>query len=1029
MPDADRLKNGHTRKRLSPKGAQSGRLSGTMTLIAPTVSCPECGARLLEVDEPNHLTTVHGYVQFAGALLPRAAALRCLWDRVFSTGDPQANERLCSLLQSDQVEHAARSAYATALEVELVHRLNTPHPQRRQEIERWVKNLRKSASVKQHFWDLLRSSELRVRQLGRELLLPEVGFNLSSIETTPAEVRRWLDQLCPEEDIWQKLFVCQRLPHFGADRTAVKYCLRQLQQQRPIACPECAAVIPGDELNEHLRGVHRIYQFRGRTQPLPDLLATLFSMVCAVPADTEAWKTLEALAGEVHGVEADSVLAGQLVETLGKLRANQRGPIMRAAAEVIADSEHGSGVALELSRSEERYGRCLALLIGTLLPTPLPRPLVRALRPLLARKRAPGELQITAAAALMRTTGTEGHAAENIVNALLQRCGKNRAADRLRQLEEQIGPSTLLTERCTEIENQIRMSCPRCQVQLRRPDMALHLWTEHELLLDGRRVRTPWRMIKDWVKSYRRTGKAELLAQCRALGQHLDPENGVRIVHRLILAYGVEDVEARQILLAEARLRRVALCPRCYGFVPAPVDLTPRPLNVSHGRLSLGSYCVHVYERGFAPHLHVETPSQIVYDGREPDQWLTHRVAVLAIAGPLVVAALVLAFLLRKEEVFAVWQVLACLAAAAAAYVGIQVHAWLQPRPLARAIDHAWLWLVPQLHAGSFSPDDALFITGLAMISPGHGNADVRAPGLQRTIRLTENAVADGSAGLVHLTALRSLEIADLARSGQDPLRGLVKIVGQCFHGRPPLIFAQQLLSTWQDSPWVVEDLARLRILLCDQAFEAGREVNELLQAGQLAPAMGKILEIEAPERLAQLRLLWSLRPLRPWHRWSSAMTIFELTSNAEMGRELLRRYPDLLLVEDTTDPILICGRGVLFRQVLFAHPPSRVESKARRDFDGVDYHVIVGEHHFTFADDPTPRIKVLERWLRYFFDEFRPQVAQVLAWPTPVGTRPLRFQEAVQCPECRHALVPVSGGVGLSLEANGSPNGSWEPE
>ena len=60
--------------------------------------CPACARELRERDQPEHLITAHGYVDLAGIVMPPSAALTCLWDRVFTTGDSQAHDRLYHLL-------------------------------------------------------------------------------------------------------------------------------------------------------------------------------------------------------------------------------------------------------------------------------------------------------------------------------------------------------------------------------------------------------------------------------------------------------------------------------------------------------------------------------------------------------------------------------------------------------------------------------------------------------------------------------------------------------------------------------------------------------------------------------------------------------------------------------------------------------------------------------------------------------------------------------------------------------------------
>ncbi len=98
---------------------------------------------------------------------------------------------------------------------------------------------------------------------------------------------------------------------------------------------------------------------------------------------------------------------------------------------------------------------------------------------------------------------------------------------------------------------------------------------------------------------------------------------------------------------------------------------------------------------------------------------------------------------------------------------------------------------------------------------------------------------------------------------------------------------------------------ARLRILVADQAFEAGFEVADLLGAGQMAPALAALLRISDPDGLAALRLLWSLRPTRPWFRCGLSRTVFELATEPQSA-ELLASYPDLLLVQDSPELPLI---------------------------------------------------------------------------------------------------------------------------
>ncbi len=130
------------------------------------------------------------------------------------------------------------------------------------------------------------------------------------------------------------------------------------------------------------------------------------------------------------------------------------------------------------------------------------------------------------------------------------------------------------------------LRCPRCLKRLPRPELVKHLWLEHQLILDGRSVREPWRLLEDWLEEYCQNPKPELLARCRAFAQRIDPEDGLLRVQRMFLAHRIEDEEGRRALLAEARRRKASLCPRCFALVFAPEEAPVQPLELCPGGLT-----------------------------------------------------------------------------------------------------------------------------------------------------------------------------------------------------------------------------------------------------------------------------------------------------------------------------------------------------------------------------------------------------------------------------------------------------------
>jgi hypothetical protein len=1003
------------------------------------MTCPECGRRLSERDQPGHLVSRHGYIDLAGIVMPPAAARTCLWDRVFTTGDIQAHDSLCRLLAAEG------TAYGSALEAELLRRADALFSAallafQRPEIIRLVRCLRQSEAARSHFGQLLSSADKRIRDFGRELVLPELAEDRQWSNASATDVHRLLDKLCPVEDVGDKIRVGQRLLQFGLPASAVAECLQQLRGEQPIACPECVAVVSQGELESHLRRVHRVYQFRGVRQPLAQTIALLFSAVCGPKPDPEAWEAVESFARDEYGTQADAFLATGVSQALQGVDSENQAGALGAAALVIAASPCGPAVAAWSATSNEVMARQLALTLATYLPPPLSADLQAALRPLLAAKGVPRELQVTAAAALVRATARDGPAAQDVLNALVARRGKARAVELLTQLEEQTGPSALIAERRTQFENQIRMRCPRCGVQLRRPQMAEHLWSEHTLLLEGRRVREPWRLVEDWIADFRRQGIAELLVRCRALGQHLDPEHGLSRVYRLFLANEIADAQARRALLAEAGQRGASLCPRCFALVPVPEQDMPRPLNQSHGRLSLGGYCVEVSESGLVPHLTVAAPDGLVFQGREPGRWgLTRQGTTLLLAGPPVTAALLYAICLNLWPTLPWQPVIVFLSVALAVYLAAALYWWWKPRVLDRAVDYTWMRLVSRLGLAEITAEESTFLAGLALTSLNHGTAlraarlkraaMARREQLDRVLAILSRAVAGGTAPLAHFAALERLAVADEVATGEDPVDLVVDQVGRCFDGRLPLAFAQWLLAEWEGSWWTAGNLARLRVLLCDRAFEAGWEVADLVEAGLVASALADVLQTTDMDGLARLRLLWSLRPRRPWPPGEEVITVFEVAADPERGQAWLRKYPDLLLLDEASPAITVCGQGIVFQETVFTEAPRTIDVKARRDFDGVEYELQIGTHRFRLVSDPAPLVGRLERWFGYHFGEFLPQVAEVHTWQAPEGSKAAQLQEAVACPECRRLLLPRAGEVGREMMRQGDKETRREGE
>ncbi len=387
--------------------------------------------------------------------------------------------------------------------------------------------------------------------------------------------------------------------------------------------------------------------------------------------------------------------------------------------------------------------------------------------------------------------------------------------------------------------------------------------------------------------------------------------------------------------------------------------------------------------------LEIRRPGGVLFHGPEGRWCLTRRGATLFLVGPLVLMTL----------------------AAALAWAATGVGAFLFPVPFLTGAALLLQWQVRKQWAagalrrrvccatpGRGSPR-ACTSRNSARMTP-HSSPAWRwrrrpAPSGRsgrrcwpRCSKHTEDAVVAGVGPPGCLAALRRLMVEDAVAFGADPVPLVADQLARCFEGRLPLVYAERLLAGWRSPWWTAGALVRLRVLLCDRAFEAAFEVSNLLDAGQTAPSLGEVLRTDDPAGLAALRRLWSQRPTRPWDQCGPAHTVFDLAADpAHAG--LLGRRPDLLLwqrepewviaAEDGDEPmraaeIALCAGGLWLQEVRFTAPPAVVE-ETYRAFGGT---LVLGGRRFRGAGAMDALARRMDRWFRFAFAEFLPRTAEV---------------------------------------------------
>jgi hypothetical protein len=131
----------------------------------------------------------------------------------------------------------------------------------------------------------------------------------------------------------------------------------------------------------------------------------------------------------------------------------------------------------------------------------------------------------------------------------------------------------------------------------------------------------------------------------------------------------------------------------------------------------------------------------------------------------------------------------------------------------------------------------------------------------------------------------------------------------------------------------------------------------------------------------------------------------------------MLGERPDMLLLVRSA-PIEVGTRGVWLKDACITEMPKQVDVRAARHAGGEGFEVVAGPQRIWFTANPNEIADEFEDWLRFYFRDFLPTVAAEHARPSGAAGVRLRRGNAIACPECRQPVVPISGEVGLRVEA-----------
>jgi hypothetical protein len=193
--------------------------------------------------------------------------------------------------------------------------------------------------------------------------------------------------------------------------------------------------------------------------------------------------------------------------------------------------------------------------------------------------------------------------------------------------------------------------------------------------------------------------------------------------------------------------------------------------------------------------------------------------------------------------------------------------------------------------------------------------------------------------------------------------------------------------------------------------------VWDLHALGRAGPGLGRILNTEDTDGLARLRLLWDLRPTRPWRHCGPAATVFELAKYPTLGGQHLETAPDLLLFQPLPaggEPVhlLACGRGLIVGGGLIHEWPTRIETRPLPGSKGGGYELRFGSHTVQIQGNADDVVRKLNAWGDYFFEEFLPWIGNALS-RSEDGAPERLGSLTVTCPECGTVFLGRRGDLG----------------
>jgi hypothetical protein len=176
---------------------------------------------------------------------------------------------------------------------------------------------------------------------------------------------------------------------------------------------------------------------------------------------------------------------------------------------------------------------------------------------------------------------------------------------------------------------------------------------------------------------------------------------------------------------------------------------------------------------------------------------------------------------------------------------------------------------------------------------------------------------------------------------------------------------------------------------------------------------LNEVLRLDNRWHWLQFHALWLKRVIEPWQSAGSAVTMLDLATKPAPVEELLAHYPDVLLYAAKLS-LIVGTKGIWIEGLCVTSYQAGTDLTAER-VNG-SFEIQIGSQRIRCAENPRPFLDQIKRWLRWYFLEFVPSVANT---PRPLTESRHRMWQLnkIACPECGRPLVPCLGDLGVAVK------------